>query len=130
MFDAVAKRYDVTNDVLSLGQDRRWRTHVVDAVAPVAGERILDLAEAALVPVILHNTCEQPWSLALAGARQAQALVECVDRGESSPLYELMAPRPDLSTGRVAIPRDPEGNRPPAHVLEAFGPAATETKEG
>ena len=34
MFDAVAKRYDVTNDVLSLGQDRRWRTHVVDAVAP------------------------------------------------------------------------------------------------
>ncbi len=44
MFDAVAKRYDVTNDVLSLGQDRRWRTHVVDAVAPVAGERILDLA--------------------------------------------------------------------------------------
>ena len=44
MFDAVAKRYDVTNDVLSLGQDRRWRTHVVEAVAPVAGERILDLA--------------------------------------------------------------------------------------
>ncbi|MBU2111381.1 MAG: class I SAM-dependent methyltransferase, partial [Actinobacteria bacterium] len=31
MFDAVAKRYDVTNDVLSLGQDRRWRTHVVEA---------------------------------------------------------------------------------------------------
>ena len=26
MFDAVARRYDVTNDVLSLGQDRRWRT--------------------------------------------------------------------------------------------------------
>lgn len=44
MFDAVAKRYDLTNDVLSLGQDRRWRGKVVDLVDPRPGERILDLA--------------------------------------------------------------------------------------
>jgi demethylmenaquinone methyltransferase/2-methoxy-6-polyprenyl-1,4-benzoquinol methylase len=44
MFDAVAKRYDVTNDVLSLGQDRRWRARVFDAVEPEAGELVLDLA--------------------------------------------------------------------------------------
>jgi demethylmenaquinone methyltransferase / 2-methoxy-6-polyprenyl-1,4-benzoquinol methylase len=44
MFDDVARRYDLTNDVLSLGQDRRWRRLVVDAVAPRAGERVLDLA--------------------------------------------------------------------------------------
>jgi demethylmenaquinone methyltransferase / 2-methoxy-6-polyprenyl-1,4-benzoquinol methylase len=44
MFDAVAKRYDLTNDVLSLGQDRRWRRLVVDAVDPQPGERVLDLA--------------------------------------------------------------------------------------
>jgi demethylmenaquinone methyltransferase/2-methoxy-6-polyprenyl-1,4-benzoquinol methylase len=44
MFDAVARRYDVTNDVLSLGQDRRWRKRVIDAVAPRPGERVLDLA--------------------------------------------------------------------------------------
>jgi demethylmenaquinone methyltransferase/2-methoxy-6-polyprenyl-1,4-benzoquinol methylase len=44
MFDGVARRYDLTNDVLSLGQDRRWRTAVVEAVAPVPGERVLDLA--------------------------------------------------------------------------------------
>src|SRR3954452_9451288 len=44
MFDAVAKRYDVTNDVLSLGQDRRWRRDVIDAVDPKPGERGLDLA--------------------------------------------------------------------------------------
>jgi demethylmenaquinone methyltransferase/2-methoxy-6-polyprenyl-1,4-benzoquinol methylase len=44
MFDDVAQRYDLTNDVLSLGQDRRWRTAVLDAVAPVPGERVLDLA--------------------------------------------------------------------------------------
>lgn len=44
MFDDVARRYDLTNDVLSMGQDRRWRRRVIDAVAPVAGELVLDLA--------------------------------------------------------------------------------------
>jgi len=44
MFDDVAQRYDLTNDVLSLGQDRRWRKAVVDAVAARPGERVLDLA--------------------------------------------------------------------------------------
>ncbi len=44
MFDDVAERYDLTNDVLAMGQTRRWRKAVVDAVAPQPGERILDLA--------------------------------------------------------------------------------------
>jgi demethylmenaquinone methyltransferase/2-methoxy-6-polyprenyl-1,4-benzoquinol methylase len=44
MFDAVARRYDVTNDVLSMGQDRRWRKAVLDAVGARPGERVLDLA--------------------------------------------------------------------------------------
>jgi demethylmenaquinone methyltransferase/2-methoxy-6-polyprenyl-1,4-benzoquinol methylase len=44
MFDDVADRYDVTNDVLALGQTRRWRSAVVAAVDPAPGERILDLA--------------------------------------------------------------------------------------
>jgi demethylmenaquinone methyltransferase/2-methoxy-6-polyprenyl-1,4-benzoquinol methylase len=44
MFDAVARRYDLTNDVLSLGQDRRWRRDVIAAVDPRPGERVLDLA--------------------------------------------------------------------------------------
>ncbi|WP_323378072.1 demethylmenaquinone methyltransferase [Streptomyces smaragdinus] len=44
MFDGVAANYDLTNDVLSLGQDRRWRKAVADAVDARPGERILDLA--------------------------------------------------------------------------------------
>ncbi|MBK9738188.1 MAG: demethylmenaquinone methyltransferase [Actinobacteria bacterium] len=44
MFDDVAERYDLTNDVLALGQTRRWRSAVVAAVDPKPGERILDLA--------------------------------------------------------------------------------------
>ena len=44
MFDDVARRYDLTNDVLSMGQDRRWRREVLAAVDPAPGEQILDLA--------------------------------------------------------------------------------------
>jgi demethylmenaquinone methyltransferase/2-methoxy-6-polyprenyl-1,4-benzoquinol methylase len=44
MFDEVAGRYDLTNTVLSLGQDHLWRRAVVRAVDPRPGERVLDLA--------------------------------------------------------------------------------------
>ena len=44
MFDGVAKRYDRTNTILSGGNDLLWRVATVRAVAPVAGERILDIA--------------------------------------------------------------------------------------
>ena len=44
MFDDVAERYDLTNDVLAMGQTRRWRRLVLEAVDPQPGERILDLA--------------------------------------------------------------------------------------
>jgi demethylmenaquinone methyltransferase/2-methoxy-6-polyprenyl-1,4-benzoquinol methylase len=44
MFDDVATKYDVTNDVLSLGQDRLWRRAVLRAVDARAGERVLDIA--------------------------------------------------------------------------------------
>ncbi|MGC0423049.1 demethylmenaquinone methyltransferase [Embleya sp. AB8] len=44
MFDAVAARYDLTNTVLSMGQDRSWRKAVARAVDARPGERVLDLA--------------------------------------------------------------------------------------
>jgi demethylmenaquinone methyltransferase/2-methoxy-6-polyprenyl-1,4-benzoquinol methylase len=44
MFDLVADRYDLLNDVLSLGQDRLWRRVVARTVGATAGELVLDLA--------------------------------------------------------------------------------------
>jgi demethylmenaquinone methyltransferase/2-methoxy-6-polyprenyl-1,4-benzoquinol methylase len=44
MFDGVAARYDLVNDVASLGQDRLWRRAVARAVGARFGERVLDLA--------------------------------------------------------------------------------------
>ena len=44
MFDEVAPKYDRTNTVLSMGQDRRWRKAVAEALDLQPGERVLDLA--------------------------------------------------------------------------------------
>ncbi|MEG3615984.1 demethylmenaquinone methyltransferase [Isoptericola haloaureus] len=44
MFDGIAERYDLTNDIVSLGQDRAWRRATVAAVGAGPGERVLDLA--------------------------------------------------------------------------------------
>ena len=44
MFDGVAKRYDLFNSVLSLGQVHAWRRATVAAIAPRPGQQILDLA--------------------------------------------------------------------------------------
>lgn len=44
MFDEVSPRYDLINDVLTVGNDRLWRVATTKAVAPRKGKRILDLA--------------------------------------------------------------------------------------
>ncbi|MCW2647939.1 MAG: demethylmenaquinone methyltransferase / 2-methoxy-6-polyprenyl,4-benzoquinol methylase [Pseudonocardiales bacterium] len=44
MFDGVARRYDVTNTVLSMGQDRRWRRRTRQCLELETGQLVLDLA--------------------------------------------------------------------------------------
>ena len=44
MFDGVARGYDRTNAVLSVGNASLWRLHTVRAIDPQPGERILDIA--------------------------------------------------------------------------------------
>jgi demethylmenaquinone methyltransferase / 2-methoxy-6-polyprenyl-1,4-benzoquinol methylase len=44
MFDGIAERYDLINDVLSLGQDRYWRRVVATAVGAGPGQAVLDIA--------------------------------------------------------------------------------------
>ena len=44
MFDAVAERYDLLNDLLSLGQDRLWRSAVARLVDARQGDVVLDVA--------------------------------------------------------------------------------------
>ncbi|MGI5211515.1 demethylmenaquinone methyltransferase [Plantactinospora sp. CA-290183] len=43
MFDQVASRYDLTNTVISFGQDRGWRRATRAALGLRAGQRVLDV---------------------------------------------------------------------------------------
>lgn len=44
LFDGLPDRYDRLAEVLSMGQNRRWRRAMVDAVVPSAPRRVLDVA--------------------------------------------------------------------------------------
>jgi demethylmenaquinone methyltransferase/2-methoxy-6-polyprenyl-1,4-benzoquinol methylase len=43
MFDAIARRYDTLNHLLSAGLDKRWRARAVRALALTGTERVLDM---------------------------------------------------------------------------------------
>ncbi|WP_304113790.1 demethylmenaquinone methyltransferase [Mycolicibacterium bacteremicum] len=52
MFDAVARRYDITNTVMSLGQDRFWRRETRAALGIGPGDKVLDLAAGTAVSTV------------------------------------------------------------------------------
>ena len=44
VFNSVASRYDVMNDVMSVGIHRLWKEAMMDWLAPRAGQKLLDVA--------------------------------------------------------------------------------------
>lgn len=87
LFTGLPKRYDLLEEVLSLGQNRRWRRAMVDHIVPAAPMRVLDVA-----------TGTAGVALQLAGRTPGR--VVGVD------LTEAM-----LRRGRENVARDHRGNR-------------------
>lgn len=44
LFSRVARRYDLGNDIMSLGWHTRWKERLIERAAPQPGEHVLDLA--------------------------------------------------------------------------------------
>jgi demethylmenaquinone methyltransferase/2-methoxy-6-polyprenyl-1,4-benzoquinol methylase len=44
VFDRVAERYDLMNDLMSLGLHRAWKAFAIEIARPRRGERVLDVA--------------------------------------------------------------------------------------
>lgn len=52
MFDAVGEKYDLTNTILSFGQDARWRRRTRERLDLRPGEKVLDLAAGTAVSTV------------------------------------------------------------------------------
>ncbi len=99
MFDALAGRYDMMNDILSAGQVRLWRKHVQRILQARPGDRVLDLAA---------GTGTSSVTFAASGA-------DCVACDFSTGM--LRAGRARLTT------RDPQQNKTRGRVAFAAGDA-------
>jgi len=44
VFDSVASKYDVMNDLMSMGMHRAWKAYTVAVANLKAGDRVLDIA--------------------------------------------------------------------------------------
>jgi demethylmenaquinone methyltransferase/2-methoxy-6-polyprenyl-1,4-benzoquinol methylase len=94
VFVAVAQRYDLMNDLLSLGVHRLWKRTLVRMAAPAAGQRIVDLAGGTgdvaarmAAPDRLVAVCDPSVSMMEAGrARQHRHVSWLAGTGEHMPL--------------------------------------------
>jgi len=101
MFDAVARRYDITNTVLSGGQDRYWRRATRAAVKGRPGDAVLDLAAGTSVSTV-ELAKSGAWCLA------ADFSVGMLQAGEGRPVPKVAAdatllPFADASFDAVTI---------------------------
>jgi demethylmenaquinone methyltransferase / 2-methoxy-6-polyprenyl-1,4-benzoquinol methylase len=110
VFDSVAGKYDVMNDVMSMGLHRLWKRFAVDAAMPHAGQRVLDLAggtgdlarlfAARVGPtgVVVHTDIN--------GAMLSEGRDKLIDRGLALPTVQCNAeslPFPDRTFDVVSI---------------------------
>lgn len=95
LFSGLPSRYDALSAALSFWQDPRWRRALVDAAAPVPGDRVLDVATGTgMVAAEVLRRCEcelvaldqSPQMLELARRRFAQEPGVSVVEGQAEAL--------------------------------------------
>ena len=92
LFARIAPRYDLINDLQSLGLHRRWKRRVVADAAPQPGERVLD---------VCCGTGDLAFALATGGA-------EVVGLDFNAPMLAVAARR--LVGSGVSVPRFMQGD--------------------
>jgi demethylmenaquinone methyltransferase / 2-methoxy-6-polyprenyl-1,4-benzoquinol methylase len=116
MFDAIAGRYDLLNDILSAGQVRLWRRAVARITAAGLSERVLDLAAGTGTSSLTFTAtgadcvaCDFSLGMLQAGRARARGV-----RGGAQP------PRDQGGSGGD---RPPEAKQPPGRLSFVAGDA-------
>ena len=103
VFDSVAERYDVMNDLMSLGLHRLWKAFAISIARPRAGERVLDIATgsgdlaAALAPRVMPGG--EVWITDINRRMLERGRDRVLDRGLMLPAVQCDAERLPFPAG-------------------------------
>ncbi|MEO7403267.1 MAG: bifunctional demethylmenaquinone methyltransferase/2-methoxy-6-polyprenyl-1,4-benzoquinol methylase UbiE [Burkholderiales bacterium] len=97
VFDSVASRYDVMNDLMSLGLHRAWKAFAIEQGGVREGSRVLDVAggsgDLAQALAKRAGTTGQVWLTDINRAMLAVGRDRLIDRGMTLPLAQCDAER-------------------------------------
>ena len=103
VFDSVAERYDVMNDLMSLGLHRAWKAFAVEVARPRPGESILDVAagSADLARALARRVQPggQVWLADLNRRMLQRGRDRMLDEGMPSPAVQCDAERLPFASG-------------------------------
>ena len=110
VFSSVAQKYDVMNDLMSMGLHRLWKKFTLDIAAPRPGERVLDVAggTADLSPAFARKvgSTGQVWLTDINNAMLGVGRDRLLDEGVLAPVAQCDAeklPFPDRHFDIVTV---------------------------
>ncbi len=110
IFDSVAARYNLMNDLMSLGLHRFWKRFAVDASGAKAGDRVLDIAggTADLTALFVEQVGEtgQVWLTDINNSMLTIGRDRLLNEGVATPVAQCDAeklPFPDNYFDRVCV---------------------------
>ena len=104
VFDSVAPKYDLMNDLMSAGMHRAWKAFTIAISGVKRGERVLDVASGSgdLASAFARRVGEegQVWITDINGAMLARGRDRMLDEGRPLPLAQCDAEKLPFKTDR------------------------------
>ena len=134
VFDRVAERYDVMNDLMSLGLHRYWKSFAIGVARPRRGERILDVATGSgdLAAALARRVGSQGevWATDINRRMLERGRDRLLDEGVSSPAVQCDAERLPFPAGYFDCVSVAFGLRNMTHKDRALAEMARVLKPG